>query len=619
MLLLFFVLFADLVFTHPLCSDTSTAVPQPGLSFCTIYSQDSCCNVERDLAIQTMVTNLGIEETNPCFTYVKNSTCTECDPWAAHLRGERETARTVPYLCNEYCEEFYDACADVDLQVAAPFNTAKISSTWTKQEFCETFGGDLGGYCFRGVPYDPGPVGEFDSTLGICVDLVIQSSGLSTSGYITMAHPPYPDNRIVISSRVGVLHIFQVEEEGPFTFLGVFMDIQSKVSTYGEGGVLGLAFHPDYADNGKFYVSYTCAPSQSDSCKWPCQGNSDCLYGGTCSGGFCNDVDLMSIIEEYTVSSNPNVADLSSARKILNVPQPGGNHNAGQILFGKDGYLYIFFGDGGGWGRQGSQDPSKHLGKILRIDVDSSTQPFGIPSDNPFVGVTGYLPEIYASGFRNPWRNSIDRVTGTIFVGDVGQDEREEVNILEKGANYGWRKYEGNFVFSPSDVHPAFDDVTFPILEYSHEQTDGDSACVIGGHIYRGPKDSCLYGTYIFGDETLMNKNAFLFARENQTSGEWVFQEGSWICGTPRCQSTTSLPRFASFGEDSFGNLYFLANDKVFQVIQMSKCPYLHCSFEPTGIYQTPETPGGSKKSEGTHLTSSLLIIIVSLFILFTK
>ena len=244
------------------------------------------------------------------------------------------------------------------------------------------------------------------------------------------------------------------------------------------------------------------------------------------------------MIAEYHVSAaNPNLADPASERILMTVQQPFANHKGGQLAFGPDGYLYIAMGDGGSGGdpNNNAQNKNQLLGKILRIDVNGA-QPYAIPPSNPFVGVPNTKPEIFAYGFRNPWRFSFDRLNGRLFAGDVGQGEREEVDIVTSGANYGWRIMEGSNCFNPSSNCPTAG-LTLPISEYGHNE----GVAVIGGYVYRGDALSPFYGKYFFGDFGSSN----VWTLEEQANGTFV-RSLLLNAGFP----------ISSFGEDDDGQLY---------------------------------------------------------------
>ncbi len=248
-----------------------------------------------------------------------------------------------------------------------------------------------------------------------------------------------------------------------------FLDITGQLSTGSEQGLLGVALDPGFAENGRVFVSFT-------------------------------DSDGDSRIVRYTVSTDdPSLLDPGSAVTILSLDQPFQNHNGGNIVFGPDGYLYIGFGDGGGQGDPDSnaQNPGVFFAKILRIDVSGDQEPYSIPADNPFIDDASFVPETFAWGFRNPWRFSFDRETGDLWIGDVGQNTIEEVDLIPTGTsgqNFGWSELEGNECFNDPNCDPSA--YTAPVEQYTH-----DYGCsVTGGFVYRGASIPDLAGTYLFAD-----------------------------------------------------------------------------------------------------------------------
>ncbi|MGH8502472.1 MAG: PQQ-dependent sugar dehydrogenase [Gammaproteobacteria bacterium] len=241
-----------------------------------------------------------------------------------------------------------------------------------------------------------------------------------------------------------------------------------EVDASGEGGLLGLALHPEFASNGQAFVSYTVTGADADT-------------------------PLVSRISRIRSQDGGRTFDPASEEILLTLEQPFTNHNGGHIAFGPDGFLYIGVGDGGGGGDpfNNAQNPNNLFGAVLRIGVDGG-EPYSMPPDNPFVGGA---PEIYAYGLRNPWRFSFDRANGRLWLGDVGQGEREEVDIIERGGNYGWRCYEGSLTFNLARCG-ARDQYTFPVAEYGHDE--GQS--ITGGFVYRGSAIPGLRGVYVFGD-----------------------------------------------------------------------------------------------------------------------
>lgn len=348
---------------------------------------------------------------------------------------------------------------------------------------------------------------------------------------------PVPDEsgRLFVIDQIGIIWIIDasgVRLEDPF------LDVRDRMtplnSGYDERGLLGFAFHPDFDMNGRIFVYYTAPPNS----------------GGPEEGAFWNNI---SRISEFYVSSGSNAADPNSERVILEIDQPQSNHEGGTIAFGPDGYLYISIGDGGGahdigpghvedWylvneGGNGQDIEANLLGNILRIDINSGS-PYGIPTDNPFVGSAG-LDEIYAYGFRNPFRFSFDmRGSQRLFVGDAGQHLWEEISIVENGGNYGWNVKEGTHCFStdnPREVLatcPDFDDfgnrLIDPVIEMrnSANPLGGETVTIIGGYVYRGNSIPGLQGKYIFGSfSNDFGPTGEIFVSNPAGPGLWSYQE----------------------------------------------------------------------------------------------
>jgi len=344
--------------------------------------------------------------------------------------------------------------------------------------------------------------------------LQLIASGLSGPLYLTQS--PEDTSRLFVLEQPGRIRIIKSG-----TLLSTpFLDITSIVNTSVEAGLLSMAFHPNYAHNGQFFVDY---------------------------------VDRSGIIQvaRYAVSSNPEVADPGSAQVILSIPHPTySNHFGGLVLFGPDGYLYIGVGDGGGPGDPSGNGQSTDtlMGKILRIDVKAGA-PYVVPASNPFVGLPPAKPEIWAYGLRNPWRFSFDRATGDLYIADVGQDLWEEVDVQPAasggGENYGWSILEGAHCFNPpSGCNTA--GLVMPTFEYSHGVNDANGCSIIGGHVYRGKRLPILVGRYFFGD----------------LCGGWVksfrLQGGVAVDLHDYTPEFGGLSLITSFGEDNAGELYVI-------------------------------------------------------------
>ena len=332
------------------------------------------------------------------------------------------------------------------------------------------------------------------------------ASGLSNPLYLTA---PTGDPRLFIVEQPGRIRVVANDALLPTPFL----DITSKIASGGERGLLSMAFHPQYATNGFFYVNYTDT-----------RGNT--------------------VVERYRVGSNPNVADASSARPVINIDQPFSNHNGGHILFGPDGMLYIPMGDGGSAGDPGNraQDRANLLGDLLRLDL--SVEPYRIPTNNPYVGQSSARNEIWAYGLRNPWRIWFDRTANLLYIADVGQGQQEEINVVPAatgGQNYGWRIMEGSACYNA----PTCDrnGLTLPVLTYSHSE----GCSVTGGIVYRGNRIPAIRGHYFYSDYCNGWVRSFRYA--NGTAAD----QRTWNVG--------SVGNVLSYGEDAAGEMYLLSSN----------------------------------------------------------
>jgi glucose/arabinose dehydrogenase len=352
------------------------------------------------------------------------------------------------------------------------------------------------------------PLERPDSTAGLMLEPI--ATGLSRPLYLTA---PAGDQRLFVVEKTGRIRIVKDGELLPIPFL----DLGGAVSTGSEQGLLSMAFHPDYASNGFFYVDYT-------------------------------DVDGNTHVTRYSVSdADADVADPASAKTILTVEQPFANHNGGLLLFGPDGKLYIGLGDGGSGGDPlgNGQSLGTLLGKILRIDVDGG-DPYAVPPDNPFVGQAGARGEIWAYGLRNPWRFAFDAATDRLYIADVGQSAWEEVNVVPAdagGRNFGWNTMEGTHCYNASSCDQT--GLTLPVLEYSHD----DGCSITGGYVYRGTLAPDLVGQYLYSDYCSGFLRSFTF------DGATVTREATWNVG--------DVGSIQSFGEDARGELYLLSTNGV--------------------------------------------------------
>jgi glucose/arabinose dehydrogenase len=347
-------------------------------------------------------------------------------------------------------------------------------------------------------PPPPGPPTNFSLTTLI--------SGLN--GPVDLQLPNDNTGRFFVVEQSGTIRIIA----NGSLLSGHFLDIATKVTTGSEMGLLGLAFHPSYSQNRRLFVNYNRT------------------VGG----------QLQTVIAEYQASaSDANQADATSERILLTVNQPFPNHKGGQLAFGPDGLLYIGLGDGGSGGDPfgNGQSLQTLLGKMLRIDVDHTDAglQYAIPADNPFAAGGG-LREIWAYGLRNPWRFSFESGTGRLFCADVGQDSFEEVDLLQKGGNFGWNTMEGLHCFNPSGGC-NMTGLVLPVVEYSHSEGEA----VIGGYVYEGSRIPSLVGTYVFGDYI----SGTIWGLKETTPGSWT-----------RSQLLSTQRNISSFGQDEAGEVY---------------------------------------------------------------
>lgn len=375
--------------------------------------------------------------------------------------------------------------------------------------------GALGLVAIRAVRPLPAPASTLAAPIAARLEVVSDQIELPS----VMATTGDGSNRLYICEQVGRIRLMDNKKLQSKPVLDL-QKVIVKNRGYDERGLLGLAFHPDFRRNNKFYVYYSARSGR----------------GGA---------NHKSVIEEYRMRPNdPTTADTSSGRIVLEFDQPESNHNGGDIKFGPDGFLYIASGDGGGGGDKhgeigNGQNLNTLLGKILRIDVNKT--PYGIPADNPFVNRSDARKEIYAYGLRNPWRISFDRTSGRLFAGDVGQNLFEEIDLVKKGGNYGWRIREG---FHEFDSKQKAADLQEPITEYPHGP---EGISIAGGFVYRGSGAPQLAGKYVFGD--FIGPTYYLSEEA----------DGKWTRGPLKFANQPEQWQIYSFGEDNRGELYVLA------------------------------------------------------------
>ncbi|NWI82236.1 HIPL2 protein, partial [Dryoscopus gambensis] len=474
----------------------------------------------------------------------------ECSPYAAHLydaENPRTPLRSLPGLCFDYCAEFHLNCYSAIHLLTDDKHIQECCET-NRTHFCHLLQLQDEDYCFPQVLRNSALSRSLGSALEErrgCIQLCLAEVANGLRNPVLMAHAADQTHRAFVAEQLGLVWVYLPNGswlEEPF------LDIQRIVLATprlgDERGFLGMAFHPKHKDNRKFYIYY----SYMDR----------------------NGVEKIRISELKVLVSDANKADPHSERNLLELEEPAANHNGGQLLFGVDGYLYVFTGDGGKagdpFGKFGNaQNKSTLLGKVLRIDVDGRSpdgKPYRIPPDNPFVSDPKARPEVYAYGVRNMRRCAVDRgdpVTqkgrGRIFCGDVGQNRFEEIDLIVKGGNYGWRAKEGFECYDEKLCHSSSLDDILPIFAYG--RSVGKS--VTGGFVYRGCESPNLNGLYIFGD--FMN-GRLMALREDEKTNKWKKQEicigSTTACAFPGMISSYSK-FITSFAEDEAGELYFMS------------------------------------------------------------
>ncbi|XP_016131804.1 HHIP-like protein 1 [Sinocyclocheilus grahami] len=574
-------------FLHPQCLDFKPPFqPQQELQFCQMYKYLGCCDYARDQELMAkyyrIMENFDYFGYSNCAAYVQDLLCQECSPYAAHLFDAEDPStplRTIPGLCPDYCSQFHSKCRSFLTLLSDDPRLPELEHE--QRRLCQYLELDDPDYCYPHLLSNERltknlgrTAADFDGCLQLCLEEV--ANGLRNP--LAMVHANDGTHRFFIAEQVGLVWVYLPDRsklEKPF--LNITKAVLTSPWEGDERGFLGLTFHPDFKYNRKLYVYYSVEVG----------------------------IDERIRISEFRISSTDmNVVDHGSERIILEIDEPASNHNGGQLLFADDGYLYIFTGDGGmagdPFGKFGNaQNKSALLGKVLRIDVDDNERGplYRIPPDNPFVHEPNARPEVFAYGVRNMWRCSVDRgdpITkegkGRIFCGDVGQNKYEEVDIVEKGRNYGWRAKEG---FSCYDkklcANSSLDDV-LPIYAYPHKM--GKS--VTGGYVYRGCENPNLNGMYIFGD---FMSGRLMSLKENRNTRNWEYSE---ICmGVGLTCSFPGLinnyyPYIISFAEDEAGELYFMSTEipsatsptgVVYKIVDPSRrAPPGKCHYEPFSV-----------------------------------
>jgi glucose/arabinose dehydrogenase len=534
-------------------------------------------------------------------------------------------------------------------------NATKLNELWqSKTDFCKAFGGASNNesVCFEGEPV---ALNNTDTPVipphGLCLEKIGNGS------YLNMVAHPDGSSRAFFSSQMGKVWLATIPEEGSGGQLELdesspFVDLTDQVYFDTQFGMMGMTFHPNFANNGRFFASFNCDKDKWSGCNGICSCNSNvnCDPSKIGPSNGAQPCQYQTVIAEYTANgtaSNPSSAESAKpteVRRIFTMGLPFTSQHAGQILFGPDdGYLYFMMGDGGGSGDpyNFSQNKKSLLGKIMRLDVDNIPSAsevsklglwgsYSIPKDNPFSEDKDLEPEIWALGLRNPWRCSFDSEKPSyFFCADVGQDIYEEVDLITKGGNYGWRIKEGPYPFTTTDSpggNTSLKSINAipPIAGYNHSQINKNegSASITGGYVYRSTTDPCMFGRYLYGD---LYAGAIWAATEDpENSGNFTNSKIPFGCAhdspIPCDSGPGSLPALGyifSFGQDNKKDVYILASSGVYRVVPPSRCNYT-CSLEKAST-ASPPSPSPSYASHLSNFNgylflqlSSLLLILMS-------
>uniref|UniRef100_UPI0037E9B359 HHIP-like protein 1 n=1 Tax=Semicossyphus pulcher TaxID=241346 RepID=UPI0037E9B359 len=580
---------------HPQCLDYKPPFePRQPLVFCKEYSKFGCCDLEKDEEISvrfyTIMANFDHSGYVTCGKYIRSILCQECSPYSAHLYDAEDAntpMRMLPGLCPGYCYDYWHQCRYTlsllleDLEAPQQFANLTAVLEEDGRRFCDFLELKDKQYCYPNVMTNA----ELNANLGVvredptgCLELCLQEVANGLRNPVAMIHADDGTHRFFVAEQLGYVWVYLANGSRiDRPFLNLTRAVLTSPWAGDERGFLCMALHPRFTVVRKAYVYYSVSVKKEERIR----------------------------ISEFTLlPHDDNQLDHTSERTILEVVEPASNHNGGQLLFGHDGYLYIFIGDGGRagdpFGKFGnSQNKSTLLGKVLRVDVEDNddSAPYTIPPDNPFIEERESRPEIYAYGVRNMWRCSIDRGDpatgrgrGRMLCGDVGQNKYEEVDIIVKGGNYGWRAKEGFSCYDRKLCQNSSLDDVLPIFAYPHKL--GKS--VTGGYIYRGCQMPNLNGLYIFGD---FMSGRLMSLKENMTTGEWQYNEicmgRDQTCRFPKLINSY-YKYIISFAEDEAGELYFLATGKpsataragiIYKIVDPSRrAPPGKCSIKPSHV-----------------------------------
>ncbi|CAM8924068.1 unnamed protein product [Rhodiola kirilowii] len=664
-------------FSHPLCTNSRAPfTAKASLAFCG-YNGSVCCSSKDDQQLQKQFKAMNPSDAG-CASVLKSILCAKCDKYSAELfRVSSKTPRPVPVLCNstvsaeasqstqaatDYCSTVWDSCLNASMmnslfapslqgQAGLPVssNSTKLTDFWqSKADFCNAFGGPSveESVCFAGEPVSLNKTETSPSMInGMCLEKIGNGS------YLNMVAHPDGSNRAFFSNQPGKIWLAKIPEVGSggameFDESAPFLDLTDELHFDTKFGMMGLAFHPDFAKNGRLFASFTCDKETSPSCAGRCACNTEagCDPSKLGSDDGIKPCQYQTVIAEYTAPSTSTATTASplEERRIFTMGLPFTSNHGGQILFGpSDGYLYFMMGDGGSVSDpyKFAQNKKSLLGKIMRLDVNNVPSAaevtnlglygnYSIPKDNPYKEDEELRPEIWALGMRNPWRCSFDAARPSYFMcADVGQDLYEEVNLITKAGNYGWSMYEGPFAASNAKTENTTSlsrlNVIGSVLGYNHSEVNKNlgSAAITGGYFYRSTTDPCMTGRYLFGD--LYANNLWAATEEPENSGNFNATQIPFSCAkdTPlHCNSVSgsalpSLGYIFSYGEDNNKDVFILASTGVYRLASPDRCNYACAKLTATS--PSPKTDGSKSPSDAVSdkPVGTLVLVFCSLLL----
>lgn len=571
---------------HELCANNVEFPSDQGtLNFCSAYSYGCCSNTADAARQREWLRWIGssLPQTDACAVQLKSISCSACDAWGAHLFGTEEAASagkdvvipSTPTMCTEYCEDIYTSCGAIRLAVN-PFlgnRSGAINEVYKDEaSFCKAMSTLESGYCFSGTPFDPT---NLNNTVVVDPGNGAQDpvkhhalclTRISSQRYLSLQEfQGRGAKTLLVNAQSGRVMTYNLSQWGGTVLPKneLYLNLTSQVVYSGELGMYSIAFHPDFAKNSLFYVSFTC-DSVNNRALCPPADECGCVKP-ECTSTSPDLCRYVSTVAEYSAASKTPV----ETRKIFRLGQPFANHNGGQITFPPTGQAHLLFllGDGGGAGDpyNMAQNPRSLLGKVLKLDLSNKDtgKEYGT-----FASMgDGWRPEIWAAGLRNPWR--CDWVPGTgeemLLCADVGQNTQEELTLVTAGSNHGWPFLEGTYKYRGTP--PSGTPLVAPIFTYQH--SNGPRS-VTGGIFHKGSRDACKKGTFLSAD---LYGGGFITELLSDAS-TWATQEIEFLC----TGNSTGMPCLAGGlkGVVSFGHAYnetfVLADSGVYLVTEPEVC-----------------------------------------------